>query len=87
MGNFIAKRHVYIEDDKVWVHTPTDVITGPNYMNALYLPTNALSETDFAYLSVDGSSDQPYVDSFPGGPLTYGGDTVTYGGDIVTYGV
>lgn len=65
MDNFIAKRHVYIDDTIVWVHKVTDVINGPNYMNATKLPTNAASETDFAYLSGDGDPEQKFVSAQP----------------------
>lgn len=65
MGNFIAKRYTYIDDDLVWVHAITDVITGPNYMNATKLPTDSDSETDFEYLSADGDSLQEFVSALP----------------------
>ena len=65
MGNFIAKRFTYINDDIVWVHAVTDVITGPNYLNAEYSPTNPDSETKFEYLSADGDPLQEFVTALP----------------------
>lgn len=58
MGHFLAKRHVYIEDNKVWVGGV------PDYMNATITPENPLADTEFSYLTTDGSDDEPYTDSF-----------------------
>jgi hypothetical protein len=65
MGNFIAKRHTYIDDDAVWVHQVGDPITGPNYMNATKPPTDPDSDTEFEYLSADGDPTQEFVTALP----------------------
>ena len=39
--------------------------SGPDYMNSLYLTTNALAETEFQYLSADGDATQAFVSALP----------------------
>lgn len=65
MGNFIAKRWTYIEDDKVWVHRAPDVHTGPDYVNPTFPLTDARSDTEFSYLSADGDDTQAFVNALP----------------------
>ena len=62
MGNFIAKRWVYIDDTVVFIWREGDApIAGPFYINATKLPTDPDSETAFEYLSADGEPTQEFV--------------------------
>ena len=65
MGNFIAKRWTYIDDDAVWVHHVGDTKTGPNYINSEYKANTTNSETKFEYLSADGDPTQEFVTALP----------------------
>lgn len=75
-----ATKPVQVGDDRALntEHTPDDDSHAP---------------TDFAYLTVDGSNDAPYIPaSGSGGPalpdflVTYGGNPLTYGGNYLIYG-
>jgi hypothetical protein len=62
MFDFLAKRWVYIDEDSLWVG-PTDAGT-PYYMNAAFPPDDPAAETNFDYLTCDGSFTMPYVSPF-----------------------
>ena len=63
LGNFLAKDHVLIDPTKVYA--PASGNGTPEHLNATLPPDDANADTEFSYLTTDGSDDAPYLDASP----------------------
>lgn len=86
-GTSLSKDRHYIDATKVWCPAPTTGGT-KQHLNSTLPPDDPAAQTEFSYLTTDGSDDAPYL--YSGSEVEdgvyFGGDQLTYGGDPVTYG-
>lgn len=68
-GEQLSKRRVYIDETKVFVPAPRAghaASTGTReHLNAKRAPDVVAAQTNFDYLTTDGSPDAPYLKSTP----------------------
>lgn len=85
MGNHLAKAWVYENVNQIY--DPPAGTTGDSYLNPKFPVTDPQADTEWAWLTADGSNNMDLVrpSTTTQGSLTFGGTPVTFGGDTTTY--